>query len=81
MVVDAAIAHVTTFSFDTCSENLMTEIGAFVYQAGLAQQLQALMAGDLRSDNVRSAAAAPEQCLSPTRRGHVPARLRLKSVL
>lgn len=71
MVVDGKIAFVGTFNFDPRSENLNTEVGAIIRDAGLARRLQAIMEADMRPENSWRAAEEPDQYVPLTKRGQV----------
>lgn len=47
MVIDARLAYVGTFNLDPRSENLNTEVGVVIHDAGVAQAIEAAIGADM----------------------------------
>ncbi|KAB2322255.1 phospholipase D family protein [Betaproteobacteria bacterium SCN1] len=71
MTVDDRVAYIGTFNFDPRSENLNTEVGAIVRDAGFARRLRAIMEADMRPENSWRAADEPDRYVPLTKRGQV----------
>lgn len=72
MVVDHETVYIGTFNFDPRSQNLNTEVGVIVQNADLANQVQAAIETDMRSENSWSAATDnPDQYATAANRRRV----------
>ncbi len=72
MVVDKTTAYIGTFNFDPRSQNLNTEVGVIVQDAGLASQVQSAIEADMQPENSwDSAADKPDQYASSAKRKRV----------
>lgn len=71
MTVDDRVAYIGTFNFDPRSENLNTEVGAIVRDAGFARRLRAIMEADMRPENSWRAVDEPDRYVPLTKRGQV----------
>lgn len=69
LIVDSKIAYIGTFNLDPRSENLNTEAGVIVYNAELAQMIEAVIEIDMRAENSWNAATDdPDQYVPFTKR-------------
>jgi cardiolipin synthase C len=57
LVVDGSVVYIGTFNLDPRSENLNTEVGAILRDAGLAARVEAAIETDMASGNSWSAGA------------------------
>ena len=72
MVIDNATVFIGTFNFDPRSQNLNTEVGVIVQDAGLASQVQSAIETDILPENSWNAATDnPDQYVSLTKRNKV----------
>ena len=68
MVVDSRVVYVGTYNLDPRSQNLNTEVGAVIYDAGVARQVAAAIEVDMQPQNSWSAAAEPDRHASLLKR-------------
>lgn len=72
MVVDKKTAYIGTFNFDPRSQNLNTEVGVIVQDAGLSSQVQSSIEADMQPENSwNSSADKPDQYASSAKRKRV----------
>ncbi len=72
MVVDGKTVFIGTFNFDPRSQNLNTEVGVIVEDAGLASQVQSAIETDMQPDNSWNAATdKPDQYVPLAKRNKV----------
>jgi cardiolipin synthase C len=72
MVIDKTNTYIGTFNFDPRSQNLNTEVGVIVQDAGLANKVQASIEADMQPENSwNSATDRPDQYASSAKRKRV----------
>lgn len=72
MVVDKKTVYIGTFNFDPRSQNLNTEVGVIVQNAGLASHVQSAIEADMQPENSwNSSAEKPDQYASSAKRKRV----------
>lgn len=72
MVIDKTNTYIGTFNFDPRSQNLNTEVGVIVQDAGLANKVQASIEADMQPENSwNSATDKPDQYASSAKRKRV----------
>jgi cardiolipin synthase C len=72
MVIDKTNTYIGTFNFDPRSQNLNTEVGVIVQDAGLANKVQASIETDMQPENSwNSATDKPDQYASSAKRKRV----------
>ncbi len=72
MVVDSKTVFIGTFNFDPRSQNLNTEVGVIVEDAGLASQVQSTIINDMLPENSWNAATdKPDQYVPLAKRNKV----------
>ncbi|MEQ1600012.1 MAG: phospholipase D family protein [Methylotenera sp.] len=72
MVVDKKTVYIGTFNFDPRSQNLNTEVGVIVQNAGLASHVQSAIEADMQPENSwNSSADKPDQYASSAKRKRV----------
>jgi putative cardiolipin synthase len=59
MVIDGRVVYIGTYNLDPRSENLNTEVGAVIHDAGVARAVQALIETDMAPGNSWNAATDP----------------------
>ncbi len=78
IVVDSKVAYIGTFNLDPRSENLNTEVGAIIHDAGVARAVQAQIERDMAPGSSWNAATdEPDRHVAATKR----AKVRLLQVL
>ncbi len=72
MVIDGITVYIGTFNFDPRSQNLNTEVGVIVQNAGLASQVKNAIETDMLPENSWNAATdKPDQYVSLAKRNRV----------
>jgi putative cardiolipin synthase len=59
MVIDGRVVYIGTYNLDPRSENLNTEVGAVIHDAGVARAVQALIETDMAPGNSWNASTDP----------------------